>query len=239
MAQGGVERKIGDTLTLSPVECNRSDKDIKGEVRGQVAAKNEQILKGIVTDDNGEPIAYCTVMIKGTRQATATGKQGEFSLVIPDSSQTQTLVFSYVGFETKEMTITKESFSVDQKVIMVELKNMVWMGFVIVEKVKSTAKPISLIPMTNDTASKYFNIFPNPLPAGNELTIQWQKQEEGYYLIELINPSGQSVFSKKIWVDAEARLLNLAIPAVVAGNYFIRIANTKTNKSFTEKIIIQ
>ncbi|HEX7906204.1 MAG TPA: hypothetical protein VF487_20160, partial [Chitinophagaceae bacterium] len=47
MAQGGVERKIGDTLTLSPVECNRSDKDIKGEVRGQVAAKNEQILKGI------------------------------------------------------------------------------------------------------------------------------------------------------------------------------------------------
>lgn len=239
MAQGAVTRKISDTLTLSPVECNRSDKDIKGEVREQVAAKNEQILKGIVTDDNGQPIDYCTVIIKGTGRGTTTGKQGEFSLTIPGNSQTQTLVFSYVGFETKEMTITKESFSVDQKVIMVELKNMVWMGFVIVKKVKSTARPITLIPMTNDTASKYFTIFPNPLPAGNELTIQWQRQEEGYYLIELINSPGQSIFSKKVWVDAEARLLNLEIPSVVAGNYFIRIANTKTNKSFTEKIVIQ
>jgi len=239
IAQGTVIRKISDTLTLSPIECNRSDNDIKGEVKEQVTAKNEQTLKGIVTDNNGQPIAHCTVIIKGTRQGTLAGKQGEFSLVIPGNTQTQTLVFSSVGFETKEVTVTKKSFSADQKVIMVELKNMVWVGFVIVKKVKSTVQPIPLIPMANDTASKYFNVFPNPLPAGNELTIQWQKQEEGYYLIELINPSGQSIFSKKIWVDAEARLLNLDIPAVVAGNYFIRIANTKTNKSFTEKIIIQ
>jgi hypothetical protein len=75
--------------------------------------------------------------------------------------------------------------------------------------------------------------------AGADLTIQWQKQEEGYYFIELINSSGQPVFNKEIWMDAEARLLNLDIPSVVPGNYFVRIVSKKTSKSFTEKLIIE
>lgn len=90
-----------------------------------------------------------------------------------------------------------------------------------------------------DTALKFFKVFPNPVPSGSNLTIEWGQREEGYYSLQLLNQSGQPVHQQEIWIDAAARLLNVDIPSVATGNYFLVLANKKTGKKFTEKIVIQ
>jgi hypothetical protein len=90
-----------------------------------------------------------------------------------------------------------------------------------------------------DTAFRFFKIFPNPVSSGASLHIEWKNTEEGYYSFELFDLSGKKVYSKEIWIDAEARLLNIETPSVTAGNYFLRATNKQSGKSFTEKIIIE
>ena len=83
-----------------------------------------------------------------------------------------------------------------------------------------------------------FKVFPNPAQAGKSLNIEWKQPEEGEYMLQLFNQAGQLTFNKEMWIDKEARVLNLEIPHVAAGNYFLRMTNTKSGKAFTEKIII-
>jgi Secretion system C-terminal sorting domain len=96
-----------------------------------------------------------------------------------------------------------------------------------------------LTQLFKDTASKLFKIFPNPVPSGSNLTIEWKQTEEGYYTLQLLNQSGQSVHQQEIWIDKDARMLNINVPPVAAGSYFIVLANKKSGKKFTEKIVIQ
>lgn len=64
-------------------------------------------VRGTVVDEQGEPLAGVTVLVKGTNQATSTDADGRFELSLPASGAT--LVFSYVGFATRELAVTTES----------------------------------------------------------------------------------------------------------------------------------
>src|SRR5690606_992461 len=58
-------------------------------------------LTGTVTDSYG-PLPGVHVLIKGTNTGTFTDKQGAFALTV---SATNTLVFSYMGYKTLEMSV--------------------------------------------------------------------------------------------------------------------------------------
>lgn len=64
-------------------------------------------VSGVVLDSNGEPIPGATVLVKGTTIGTATDLDGRYSITIPPSSQS--LVYSFVGFSTQEVTIQGRS----------------------------------------------------------------------------------------------------------------------------------
>ncbi|MGQ1889209.1 SusC/RagA family TonB-linked outer membrane protein [Thermophagus sp. OGC60D27] len=64
-------------------------------------------LSGIVTDVQGNSIPGVSVVEKGTTNGTMTDVDGHFSLSVP--SDAQTLVFSFIGFETQEVTIDANS----------------------------------------------------------------------------------------------------------------------------------
>jgi len=59
-------------------------------------------VTGTVTGDNGEPLSGVTVQVKGASAGTSTNNKGEFSLSVDD---TATLVFSYIGYTTKELAV--------------------------------------------------------------------------------------------------------------------------------------
>ena len=84
-----------------------------------------------------------------------------------------------------------------------------------------------------------FKVFPNPVQSGTSLNIECKESDEGEYTLQLFNQAGQLAFNKAIWIDKDARVLNLEVPHVAAGNYFLRMTNKNSGKAFTEKIIIQ
>ena len=67
-----------------------------------------QNVKGKVTDKNGEPIIYASVIVKGTSQGTSTNESGEFDLNV--SANSGTLVFSSVGFTSLEKKYSGKTF---------------------------------------------------------------------------------------------------------------------------------
>ncbi|MDN3690706.1 SusC/RagA family TonB-linked outer membrane protein [Cyclobacterium jeungdonense] len=66
----------------------------------------EAQVTGTVTDANGEPMPGVTITIKGQSRGTVTDINGEFSLDAPENA---TLVFSFIGFKTQEITVGNQS----------------------------------------------------------------------------------------------------------------------------------
>lgn len=58
-------------------------------------------VKGMVIDEEGEPLIGATIMVKGTQTGTVTDIDGKFSL---EDVLGKTLVFSYIGYENQEVT---------------------------------------------------------------------------------------------------------------------------------------
>ncbi|MEO7314317.1 MAG: carboxypeptidase-like regulatory domain-containing protein, partial [Ginsengibacter sp.] len=67
----------------------------------------QNIIKGKVSDESGNPIQGATVTLKGTEKATATNEKGEFTLTISENSGV--LVFSNIGYEPFETAINGRS----------------------------------------------------------------------------------------------------------------------------------
>ncbi len=64
-------------------------------------------IRGIVSSsENNEPLIGATVVVKGTTKGTVTDLNGEFKINVPVGS---VLVFSYVGFKTKEITVSSQT----------------------------------------------------------------------------------------------------------------------------------
>lgn len=60
-------------------------------------------VTGKVSSEAGEPLIGVTVILKGTNTGTSTDASGNYALEVPDNGGT--LVFSYIGFRTKEVII--------------------------------------------------------------------------------------------------------------------------------------
>ncbi|MCJ8164962.1 TonB-dependent receptor [Pontibacter sp. E15-1] len=65
------------------------------------------VVQGKVTSGKGEPLPGVTVVVKGTSNGATTGIDGTYSLRMAQASGT--LVFSYIGFLTKEVPLTGQT----------------------------------------------------------------------------------------------------------------------------------
>ena len=71
---------------------------------GKIDSHAQQTVKGTVRDaSSGKGLAGATIMVKGGSQNTVTDPDGAFSITIPDNNAT--LIVSYVGFTTQEVTV--------------------------------------------------------------------------------------------------------------------------------------
>lgn len=66
-------------------------------------------LEGHVHDAQGEPLVGVSVVIKGTTRGALTDANGKFTL---DAKEGDVLVFSYVGYRKKEVTVGREAIHV-------------------------------------------------------------------------------------------------------------------------------
>jgi hypothetical protein len=70
-------------------------------VSGLFGAAGSNLIRGIVKDEQGNPVAGATVLAKGTRSGTVTDAQGNFSIQMPAGATA--IVVSFVGYSSQEL----------------------------------------------------------------------------------------------------------------------------------------
>jgi TonB-linked SusC/RagA family outer membrane protein len=71
-----------------------------------VNAQVQSILRGVITDKDGKPLQAATIFVKGKQVTAATAADGSFTI---EAAEGATLIISYVGFETQEVVVGKQS----------------------------------------------------------------------------------------------------------------------------------
>ncbi|UCS94907.1 SusC/RagA family TonB-linked outer membrane protein [Echinicola marina] len=69
----------------------------------------QSIVKGLVKDDKGDALPGVSVLIKGTSRGTVTNIDGLYELSISSSDIDGKLIFSFLGYETQELSIDGRS----------------------------------------------------------------------------------------------------------------------------------
>ncbi|QFZ54264.1 TonB-dependent receptor [Oceanihabitans sp. IOP_32] len=68
-----------------------------------------QTVSGLVTDDTSQPVPGASVVLKGTTTGTTTDFDGNYTI---NANNGETLVFSYVGYETQEVIVSGSTLNV-------------------------------------------------------------------------------------------------------------------------------
>ncbi len=68
-----------------------------------IASAQQRTITGTVKDDNGNPVARVSFLVKGTTNGGITDDNGNFSITVPDANAV--LVFTSVGFQEKEVAV--------------------------------------------------------------------------------------------------------------------------------------
>ena len=72
-----------------------------------LTVRQETVVTGTITDENGEPLIGATVLVQGTTRGVVTNLDGNYEITVPDENTV--LVFSFVGYETREITVGSQT----------------------------------------------------------------------------------------------------------------------------------
>lgn len=87
----------------------------------------QNIVKGKITDEQGIPLPGATVLIKNTNKSTTTDLDGNYTIA---ASETDILLFSYIGYTTKEITVSSQkTIDVSLTEDISDLKEVVVIGY--------------------------------------------------------------------------------------------------------------
>lgn len=113
-------------------------------------ASTAQEVTGTVYDDQNVPLPGASVQVKGTTTGTITDFDGNYSI---NANQGDILVFSYVGFNTKEATVTGSKLDVTLQAGL-ELENVVVVGSRNANRTATdTPVPVDVLDVTELTQS--------------------------------------------------------------------------------------
>ena len=98
-----------------------------------VSLKAQTTVKGIVTDENGEPLIGAGVLIEGTTSGTITGLDGDYTISVPKNAAN--LVFSYIGLADQTVAIEgRTEINIVMKADQTFLDEVVVVGYATVKR---------------------------------------------------------------------------------------------------------
>jgi hypothetical protein len=243
VAQKGRVRKVEmvhcgtQRIQMSEIEGLPQSQGLNSLLEGRageviVQQKDETVI-GRVRDENNNAVAYATVVLKGTKTGVPTDSAGHFKLT-GRSLMGKTLVISAIGFNSLEQKIS----GLEVNIVLTTrelLGEVVVVGYI----TKKPAKSQPLLKRMLDTAFARFSLYPNPAPKGHAITLNTQKMDKGVYVVSCISAGGEVIFNEERIIDRKNQLMQLSLPAISTGTYYISLFNRKTAKSYTEKLIIK
>lgn len=205
-------------------------------------------IKGRVVDEFGDPVPFASIQTGLPNYFVQADELGRFTVQISTLSKEKILHVTAAGFESRDAAVVnmkKETIiQLKANVVLPEvvlnstvcrrIVGMIVAGYTVVTKTTYNAVPEKIQPAAGD-----IHVFPNPVSPGSAINISFKELPEGYYSFQLLNMGGQTIKQEEIWIDAEARILNIDLPKVAAGSYFLILTNKKTGKQYSEKIILQ
>lgn len=107
-----IEEALKQALANQPFQYTIRNKTIIVSVKDggtkseSVTGVNAVLIRGKVVDTEGNPLPGVSVIIKGTSSGTITDDAGDFAIDVRNVKGT--LVFSLIGYETRELTLNNE-----------------------------------------------------------------------------------------------------------------------------------
>lgn len=129
-----VNLNVTDQTISNTLKQLFADKDISFEIeekyvilkKAPKAPTNEMTVKGVVSDQSGEPLIGASVIIKGRQQGVATNIDGEYAI---PASKGDILTVSYVGYSPKEVRVTGPDLNIVLEESDVALNEVVVIGY--------------------------------------------------------------------------------------------------------------
>ena len=117
-------------------------------------------VSGIVTDDEGQPLPGATILVKGTTVGTVSDVDGRYTISIPANGNT--LVYSFVGYNTRENPISNSVINIQMNPSQMSLEEVVVTGYGAskragirsAKKAERPAEPVSSIPVETTTVQQ-------------------------------------------------------------------------------------
>jgi len=112
----------------------KADKNANGS-NGQTSIPEtddvmQRTVTGKVTDENNEGLPGVSVIIKGTNIGSTTDAAGDFSLVVPTEHENGIMVFSFVGYQSREIGLqARTNINVQLQPDINALQEVVVVGF--------------------------------------------------------------------------------------------------------------
>jgi TonB-linked SusC/RagA family outer membrane protein len=117
--------------------------EISGRSSSSSTAQQRRTISGKVTSSNGEPMPGVTVVVRGTSAGTITDPDGFYSITVPE--QGNTLVFSFIGMETKTIEVGNQSrIDVVMDATTIGLEEVVAIGYGTIKKSDVTGSVVSV-----------------------------------------------------------------------------------------------
>jgi len=82
------------------------EKLVKNEITARPIAAQKREVTGTVRNEKGEPVAGVSVTVKGQQSGGVTDANGGFKMEVSSNAM---LVFSFLGYETKEVSVTESN----------------------------------------------------------------------------------------------------------------------------------
>jgi TonB-linked SusC/RagA family outer membrane protein len=85
------------------------------------------VISGLITNEQGEPLAGANILLKGTKKGTTADANGNFRLELSDAEKNGRLIISFVGYESQEVAtqgrttinvVLKTSNTLDEVVVV-------------------------------------------------------------------------------------------------------------------------
>ena len=93
----------------------------------KTSASSAVTIKGTVTDEKNLPLPGVSIRVKGAKQVVSTNSNGEFQIVSAEDQPT--LVFTYIGYKTKEVVYSGQTLAVKLAPDQSDLNEVVVVGY--------------------------------------------------------------------------------------------------------------
>ncbi|ANH83857.1 hypothetical protein A8C56_10905 [Niabella ginsenosidivorans] len=128
---------------------------VSGFITNKAAGQTSEVVQGIVIDESGTPLSGVSVIVAGTQTGTTTDSSGQFHI---RAGTGQKLVFSLVGFTTRELVIKSFFFlRVNLVAATTSLNDIVVVGYQTQKKLSLTSA-VSTLNAGQITTTKNENI---------------------------------------------------------------------------------